>query len=68
MNTEEIKNKIDFALQNIVMPDEVKELLIELREEITENLSIEESINFYAKWIKLITTASKFFSEISDYL
>lgn len=58
MKNIDIEYDIDYALQNIEMPDTIKELLITLREEIPKAKTNEEKLQIAFKWMELISTVA----------
>jgi hypothetical protein len=56
MKNNDIQSQIDMALQNVEMPDGIRQLLIMLREEIPKAKTTEERRQIALKLVEIITT------------
>lgn len=67
MKTQELIDKINNALQTIAMPDEIRILLIELKDDIPNALTPEEKQDLYIRWMEIILTTVQIVYEISNH-
>jgi len=65
MNQDDFINKIDYALQNVAMPTEIRDLLIELKLDVPTAINAEQRMELFTRWIEIITTTVQIVYEIS---
>ena len=66
MNTQEYIDKINIALQTIAMPDEVRMLLVELRDDLPLAKTEQEQLEIFRRWGTIALTAGKFLYDILE--
>ncbi|WP_447635719.1 hypothetical protein [Flavobacterium microcysteis] len=67
MYKKDLINKINETLQNVDMPNEIRELLIELRNQIPSATTLEQKQGIYLRWMEIILAATQIVYEISTH-
>ena len=65
MYKEDLINKINEVLLSVEMPSEIRELLIELRDQIPSVTTPEQNQDIYLRWMEIILTTARLVYEIS---
>lgn len=60
-------NRIEYALQNIAMPEEIRILLTDLKEDVPRAKTAEQKLQIFVRWVDIIMLAADVVHEFSKY-
>lgn len=67
MSAKELKNKIDFIILNNELSKDTIKILLEIKEEIKDNSTVEQRLTIFIKWMSIFKDATNIFSIFKDY-
>ncbi|GEM_PF-7048321 len=67
MSAKELKNKIDFIILNNELSKDTIKILLEIKEEIKDDSTVEQRLTIFIKWMSIFKDATNIFSIFKDY-
>lgn len=64
---QDLINRIEYALQNTTMPEEIRILLTDLKQDVPKAKTAEQKLKIFVRWIDIIMLAADVVQEFSKY-